>query len=74
MSQIGTGKAPNRFFTMFLRFADWLGSARRENDDIYANAGRRMSVVYFMQREAGGPIKIGCSSNEVEAIKRELGE
>lgn len=44
MSQIGTGKAPNRFFTMFLRFADWLGSARRENDDISADALRIASL------------------------------
>jgi len=44
MSQIGTGKAPNRFFTMFLRFADWLGSARRENDDITSDALRIASL------------------------------
>jgi len=46
----GTTKTPNRLVTMFLRFADWLGSARRENDDISADAVRIASLEFALRQ------------------------
>ena len=63
MSQIGTGKAPNRFFTMFLRFADWLGSARRENEDISSDAHRIASL-----EAANADLKAQTRAANIKAI------
>lgn len=63
MSQIGTGKAPNRFLTMLGRFADWLGSARRENDDISSDAVRIASL-----KAANDTLKAETRAANIKAI------